>query len=292
MADEAPEEPVRTKAAVTKGTSAPDPEARRKRSAWWVALTKKQVAVIALVIGGAMTATFSNGLQNLFTGLLPDGWDEPGSGIRVVDVRRQPMSGAVVIPESVTFADMADARRKVNDPEWEAQHEWYAAGRVIWEVTLVGRHNDPVVITDLRPERTGPCTKTLRDGTLVDDISAGEGEKIELTTAIDATVPELLSAKDGSAYFDGGNVTLEKGETVIVSIEATSASKTCEWVLDADYVDNGKRESMTIKAPGDRPFAITGLVEDRPYDRTWNSSCKCAMTREEAAMIEKPADCI
>lgn len=290
MADEAPEEQTERKADVgTGGTQVPD--ARRKDSSWWLSLTKKQVAVIAVVIGGALTATFSNGLQNLFAGLLPDGWDEPGSGIKVVDVRRQPMSGPVLIPESATFTDLTDALAKVNDPEWEAQHEWYAAGRVTWEVTLVGRHNDPVVITDLRPETTGPCTKTLRHGTLVEDVSAGEGKKIELTTAIDATTPELLSAKDGSAYFDGGTVTLEKGETVIISIEATSASKTCEWVLDADYVDNGKRESMTIKAPGGRPFAITGLIEDRPYDLTWNSTCKRAMTPEEKAVIDKPADC-
>jgi hypothetical protein len=198
----------------------------------------------------------------------------------------------VLIPDSVTFTDMTDAVKKVNDPDWEARHEWYAAGRVTWEVTLVGRHNDAVVITDLRPERTGPCTKTLQHGTLVDDVTAGEGEKIELKTAIDAPVPEVTSVKDGSAYFDGGTVTLEKGETVIVSIEATSASKTCQWVLDADYVDNGKRESMTIKAPGDRPFAITGYLEDRPYDLIWDTSCSTrAMTPEEASAIERPADC-
>ncbi|WP_143054851.1 hypothetical protein [Nocardioides luteus] len=245
------------------------------------------IGIVAL----ALTATFNVGLQNLFDGLLPAGWDEPGSGIEIVDVRRQPQSGPVLIPDSVTFTDTTDAVNKVNDPDWEAQHEWYAAGRVTWEVTLVGRHNDPIVITDLRPERTGPCTTTLRDGTLVDDVPAGEGEKIELKTAIDAAVPEVTSAKDGSAYFDGGTVTLAKGETVIVSIEATSASKTCQWVLDADYVDNGKRESMTIKAPGDRPFAITGWLEDRPYDHTWDSSCSRAMTPEEASAFEKPADC-
>lgn len=247
------------------------------------------VGVILVALG----ATFSSGLQSLFAGLLPDGWSEPGSGVKVVDVRRKPLSGPVLIPQadSARFTDRADAREKVNDPDWEAQHEWYAAGRITWEVTLVGRHSDPVVITDLRPSRTAACTKMLRQGTLVEDVPQGEGQKIELKTAIDAEVPELTSVDDGSAYFDGGTITLAKGETVVISIEATSAGPTCRWVLEADYVDHGKRETMTIKAPGDRPFAITGFSEDQPYGLTWAIGCSRAMTPKEASAIEPPADC-
>lgn len=256
-------------------------------------LVRKPATWVVGVILVALGATFSSGLQSLFAGLLPDGWSEPGSGIKVVDVRRKPLSGPVLIPqaESAKFSDQADAREKVNDPDWEAQHEWYAAGRITWEVTLVGRHSDPVVITDLRPSRTGACTTMLRQGTLVDDVPQGEGEKIELKTAIDAEVPELTSVDDGSAYFDGGTVTLAKGETVIISITATSAGPTCQWVLEADYVDHGKRETMTIEAPGDRPFAITGFSEDRPYDLIWAIGCSRAMTPEEVSAIETPADC-
>lgn len=246
------------------------------RPATWV------VGVILVALG----ATFSSGLQSLFAGLLPDGWSEPGSGIQVVDVIRKPMSGPVLIPDvaAASFDDQGDAQVSVNDPEWEAEHEWYAADRVTWEVTLVGRHADPIVITDLRPERTKPCTKRLEDGALVNDIPQGEGDKIEMKTAIDAEVPRLTSAADGSAYFDGGTVTLAKGETVVISIEATSAGPTCEWVLEADYVDHGKRETMTIKAPGDRPFAITGLIEDRPYDLTWDGRCSRALKPEESSI--------
>lgn len=293
MVDKTPEKPAGGRADVAEGTPAPAPELRRQGSSRWLSLTKKQVAVIAGVIGAALAATFATGLQNFFTGLLPDGWDEPGSGIKVVDVRRVPMSGRVLIPDqqSAKFPDLTDALAKVNDPDWEARHEWYAVERVTWEVTLVGRHNDPVVITDLRPVRTGSCTQQLREGVLVEDLPAGEGKKIELKSAIDAKVPELTSAEDGTAYFDDGTVTLAKGETVVMSIEATSAGPTCQWVLEADYVDNGKRQSMTIRAPGDRPFAITGFVKDQPYDLTWNTSCKRAMTPEEASVIDKPADC-
>ncbi|MFJ9389308.1 hypothetical protein ACIRON_10850 [Nocardioides sp. NPDC101246] len=244
------------------------------RPATWV------VGVILVALG----ATFSSGLQSLFAGLLPDGWSEPGNGIKVVDVRRKPVSGPVLIPRSesaTAFSDRSDAVSSINDPEWEAEHKWYAAGYITWDVTLVGRHSDPVVITDLRPERTGPCTKRLDDGTLVDDIPQGEGKKIELETAIDAEVPQLTSAEDGSAYFDAGTVTLAKGETVVISIEATSAGPTCEWVLEADYVDHGKRETMTITAPGDRPFAITGLIRERPYDLVWGIGCNRALKPEE-----------
>lgn len=256
-------------------------------------LAKKPVTWVVGVILVALGATFSSGLQSMFAGLLPDGWSEPGSGIKVVDVRRKPLSGPVLIPqaESAKFTDQTDAREKVNDPDWEAQHEWYAAGRITWEVTLVGRHSDPVVITDLRPSRTGACTKLLRQGTLVNDVPQGEGQKIELKTAIDADVPVLTSVDDGSAYFDGGTVTLAKGETVVISIQATSAGPTCEWVLEADYVDHGKRDTMTIKAPGDRPFAITGYSEDQPYDRTWDIRCDRVMTPDEVSANEIPPDC-
>ncbi|MFD4324009.1 hypothetical protein ACFWQC_05210 [Nocardioides sp. NPDC058538] len=255
-------------------------------------LVRKPATWVVGVILVALGATFSSGLQSLFAGLLPDGWSEPGSGIKVVDVRRKPLSGPVLIPqtESVTFSDQTDAREKVNDPEWEAQHEWYAAGRITWEVTLIGRHSDPVVITDLRPSRTGACTEMIRQGTVVDDVPQGEGKKIELTTAIDAEVPELTSVDDGSAYFDGGTVTLAKGETVVISIQATSAGPTCQWVLEADYVDHGKRETMTIEAPGDRPFGITGSSEGNPYQLTWSIVCDQAMTPEDWAARKKDPD--
>jgi hypothetical protein len=248
------------------------------------------VGVILVALG----ATFTSGLQSLFSGLLPDGWSEPGDGIQVVDVRRKQLSGRVLIPPSESDADFSgreDAFGSVNDPDWEASHDWYAAGYITWEVTLVGRHSDPVVITDLRPERTGPCTKRLETGTLVEDLPQGEGTKIEMETAIDATVPKLTSPEDGSAYFDGGTVTLAKGETVVISIEATSAGPTCEWVFEADYVDHGKRESMTIKAPGERPFAITGYAEEHPYEATWKVECERPMMPEEASARSTPGDC-
>lgn len=254
------------------------------RPATWV------VGVILVALG----ATFSSGLQSLFAGLLPDGWSEPGSGIKVVDVHRKSLSGPVLIPsgESAKFGNFSEAVAAINDPEWEAEHEWYAAGRITWEVTLVGRHSDPVVITDLRPERTGPCTKRIEDGVLVDDTPQGEGQKIELKTAIDDAVPQLISVADGSAYFDGGTVTLAKGETVVISIAATSAGPTCEWVLEADYVDHGERESLTIKAPGDRPFAVTGHRDDRPYSLIWSLRCLGrAQTPEDASVTDEPRGC-
>jgi hypothetical protein len=290
MSEETPMKPAEG----NEDKSVPTPDVLRGGAwRWVVSQAKKPVTGIVAVIVVALTATFSSGLQNLFGGLLPDGWDEPGSGIKVVDVRRQPLSGPVLIPETAAateFDDMTDARKSVNDPDWQVQHEWYAVGQVTWEVTLVGRHSDAVVITDLRPERTGPCTQKLAEGALVEDIPQGEGRKIELKTAIDANVPELTSADDGSAYFDGGTVTLAKGETVVISIQATSAAKTCQWVLEADYVDHGKRETMTIKAPGDRLFGITGPSEGHPYELAWSTACAQAMTPEDWAARMKDQD--
>ena len=134
--------------------------------------------------------------------------------------------------------------------------------------------------------------RMIEDGVLVDDTPQGEGQKIELKTAIDDAVPQLISVADGSAYFDGGTVTLAKGETVVISIAATSAGPTCEWVLEADYVDHGERESLTIKAPGDRPFAVTGHRDDRPYSLIWSLRCLGrAQTPEDASVTDEPRGC-
>ena len=268
-------------------------DVRRKESRWG-ALSKGKVAVfLAAVIGGALTATFTDGFQDLFGGLLPNGWTEPGSAIKVVDVRRQPMSGRVLIPgaDDARFDSLDDANDSINDPEWEAEHEWYASGYITWEVTLLGRHKDTVVITDMRPERTGSCTERRAAGTLVEDLTQGEGKKIDMTAAIDARAPQLTSTDGGSAYFDDGTVTLAKGETVVVSVRATSAGPTCRWVLEADYVDHGKRKTMTIKAPGDKPFTITGWADGHAYESTWNIRCNRAMTPAESASYDAPTDC-
>jgi hypothetical protein len=263
---------------------------RRGPLPWTVSLLKKPTAWVVGVVLVSLGATFGSGLQNLFTGLLPEGWSDPGTGIQLVDVRRQPMSGPVLIPDgssAAPFKNLDHAMSTVNDPDWQAKHEWYAVGNVTWEVTLVGRHSEDVVITDLRPKRSGPCTSILRQGTVVEDKPrGGGGDKIVLRTDVGAPVPTLSSATDGSPYFASRTVTLSKGETVVIPIMVTSSGPTCRWVLEADYVDHGKRETMTIKAPGGREFGITGTPEGHPYALTWRTGCELALRPEDWAMPE------
>ena len=278
-------------AATETATEAPAPAGdvrRRGVLPWTVSLLKKPTAWVVGVVLVALGATFGSGLQNLFTGLLPEGWSDPGKGIHLVDVRRQEMSGPVLIPDgsgAAPFKSTQQAMETVNDPDWQAKHEWYAVEHVIWEVTLVGRHSEDVVITDLRPKRSGPCTSILRQGTLVEDVpQGGGGEKVLLRTDVGAPVPTLTSENDGSPYFASRTVTLSKGETVVIPITATSSGPTCRWVLEVDYVDHGKRELMTIKAPGDRQFGITGTPEGHPYALTWRVGCEQAMRPEDWAV--------
>ena len=284
-------------AATDPATEAPAPAGdvrRRGALPWTVSLLKKPTAWVVGVVLVSLGATFGSGLQNLFTGLLPEGWSDPGKGIQLVDVRRQAMSGPVLIPEGASptaFKNVDQAMSAVNDLDWQAKHEWYAVGNVTWEVTLVGRHSEDVVITDLRPKRSGPCTSILRQGTVVEDIrQGGGGDKILLWTDLGAPVPALTSEKDDSPYFTSRTVILSKGETVVIPITATSSGPTCRWVLEVDYVDHGKRETMTIKAPGGREFGITGTPEGHPYALTWRSGCEQAMTPEDSAALEKDPD--
>ena len=275
-------------------TEAPAPAGdvrRRGVLPWTVSLLKKPTAWVVGVVLVSLGATFGSGLQNLFTGLLPEGWSDPGKGIHLVDVRRQEMSGPVLIPDgasSAPFKNFDQARSAVNDLDWQAKHEWYAVENVTWEVTLVGRHSEDVVITDLRPKRSGPCTSILRQGTVVEDVpQGGGGDKILLRTDLGAPVPALISEEDGSPYFASRTVTLSKGETVVIPITASSSGPTCRWVLEVDYVDHGKRESMIIKAPGGREFGITGTPEGHPYRLSWIHECERAMRPEDWAERKK-----
>lgn len=282
-AKEAPQE-------ASKEAAAPVGDVRRRGPLPWVAsLLKKPAAWVVGVVLVSLGATFGSGLQNLFTGLLPEGWSDPGEGIQLVDVRRKEMSGPVLIPDgssTAPFKDFDDAVRAVNDLDWQAKHEWYAVGNVTWEVTLVGRHSEDVVITDLRPKRSGPCTPMLREGTVVEDVpQGGGGDKILLNTDLGAPAPTLTS-EDGTPYFTSKTVTLSKGETVVIPITATSSGPTCRWVLEVDYVDHGKREVMTIKAPGGREFGITGTAEGHPYRLTWSVECEQATRPEDWAVPE------
>ena len=284
-------------AATETATEAPAPAGdvrRRGVLPWTVSLLKKPTAWVVGVVLVSLGATFGSGLQNLFTGVLPEGWSDPGNGIQLVDVRRQAMSGPVLIPEGASaapFKNLDQAMKAVNDLDWQARHEWYAVENVTWEVTLVGRHSEDVVITDLRPKRSGPCTSILRQGTVVEDIrQGGGGDKILLRTDVGAPVPALTSEEDGSPYFTSRTVILSKGETVVIPITATSSGPTCRWVLEVDYVDHGKRETMTIKAPGGREFGITGTPEGHPYALTWSASCARAMRPEDWAARKKDQD--
>ncbi|MFI5625305.1 hypothetical protein ACIA03_17700 [Nocardioides sp. NPDC051685] len=292
VATEAPNEAA-TEAAAEAPTPAGDVR-RRGVVPWTVSLLKKPTAWVVGVVLVSLGATFGSGLQNLFTGLLPEGWSDPGNGIQLVDVRRQAMSGPVLIPDgsrAAPFKDFDHALRAVNDLDWQATHEWYAVGNVTWEVTLVGRHSEDVVITDLRPKRSGPCTSILREGTVVEDVrQGGGGNKILLQTDLDVSAPTLSSVEDGSPYFASRTVTLSKGETVVIPITATSSGPTCRWVLEVDYVDHGKRELMTIKAPGGREFGITGIPEGHPYQLTWIHECQQAMRPEDWAERKKDRD--
>lgn len=285
------EEPEETAAEAAAEAPTPAGDVRRRGVLpWTVSLLKKPTAWVVGVVLVSLGATFGSGLQNLFTGLLPEGWSDPGKGIQLVDVRRQAMSGPVLIPDGASaaaFTNVEQALSAVNDPDWQAKHEWYAVENVTWEVTLVGRHSEDVVITDLRPKRSGPCTSILRQGTIVvDDPKGGGGDKILLRTDVGAPVPALTSAEDGSPYFTSRTVTLSKGETVVIPITATSSGPTCRWVLEVDYVDHGKRETMTIRAPGDRQFGITGASEGHPYELTWSAGCGRAMRSEDWAAVK------
>ena len=69
----------------------------------------------------------------------------------------------------------------------------------------------------------------------------------------------------GAPFFSTHKITLPKGEKNVVQVRALSAKQHCRWRLELDYLADGRRQTMVISAPGDKPFEVTGRADDSAY---------------------------
>lgn len=190
----------------------------------------------------------------------------------VLDVRHipYPQEGALdyAYPADADLDRLDSARPK--DPAVESGA--VDIERSTWEITLVGTRDEAVEAVDLRPVLVEPCSAPL-GGILEPNESQGASDKVVLVTHVDRPNPRMLLVEDQSdkqadtPFFATHKITLPKGEKNVVQVRALSAKQHCRWRLEVDYLADGRRQTMVISAPGDKPFEVTGRVDDSAY--TW-----------------------
>jgi hypothetical protein len=136
-----------------------------------------------------------------------------------------------------------------------------------WQVTLEGTRGSPVEVVDIVPMLDGPCREPLAGG-LVDDGSEGVTDKVIMHLDIDRPNPTFERVQEGIGdtiehFFTKNKITLPKGEKNVLILRAASEGRYCQWRYRVDYLADGARHSMTLAAPGGKPFAVTGPLADQ-----------------------------
>jgi hypothetical protein len=160
-------------------------------------------------------------------------------------------------------ADLAPTQSpSPNLGEWAEANHAVDLDQTLWEVTLQGTQPDPVEIVDIVPVLTEPCGEPLRGSAVVLG-AEGAGEKIALQTNVSAISPRMdygstaFGATLEKDFFASHKITLPRGEKNVLVLQAHTKTKHCRWRYRIDYLDNDGRHSMTLSAPGGKPFEVT-----------------------------------
>ncbi|MEU8156167.1 hypothetical protein AB0B94_21140 [Micromonospora sp. NPDC048986] len=237
--------------------------------AWW----KRPVTWLLTIVIGAVGAWLGAVLLGMFNQWKPANElaeELAGRGpLVVLDVKHVPYpeEGALdyVYPAGADLARL-DAERPA-DPTVEAGA--VDIGRSTWEITLVGTRDEAVEAVDLRPVLVEPCRPPLT-GVRDPNQSQGASEKLVLVTHVDQANPRMLiedpGGEDaGAPFFATNKITLPRGEKNVIQVRALSAKQHCRWRLELDYLADGRRQTMVVSAPGDKPFEVTGRADDAAY---------------------------
>lgn len=261
---------------------------------------KKLLGRPALWVAGIVLAAFAMFFQEnikvFFDSLLPEGWSEGGPAFVVSDVSTERSISAAFVPEagsSLNLSSSADAFSTISSADWQKDHRWYAVDSGRWEIGLIERRVNDVVISDMRPRLVSPCSKIATNGTLLFKDGIGGDSKLELITQVDEPDPvfQVYEGRNLKPYFENSTIVLPRGETNILVMTVTTSGPTCEWVVDVDFHSDGSKETTTITAPNGEPFRITSTGPATAYDSYWPSHCRQPLTPPEAARYELTKTC-
>lgn len=264
--------PRRRKVAALAPVSAPAPAP----VAWW----KRPVTWLLTIVVGAVATWLGAvvlGMINQWKPANELAEELAGRGpLVVLDLKHVPYpeEGALgyVYPAGADLARLDAARPYAGGP-YDPTVEAGAVDieRSTWEITLVGTRDEAVEAVDLRPVLVEPCRPPLT-GIREPNDSQGASEKVILVTHVDRPNPRMLvedpEGEDaGAPFFATHKITLPRGEKNVIQVRALSAKQHCRWRLELDYLADGRRQTMVISAPGDKPFEVTGRANDAAH--TW-----------------------
>jgi hypothetical protein len=248
-----------------------EPAARKplhRRATTWV------VGILVAILAGVVTTYGQTLLGSFLSSAAPP--DQLGQragapdAIAVTDVHRTGFNDHL-LPAGVTDQALADWDRASGDSptnDWLDRQGVVEVRQADWEVTLEGRRSTPVEVVDMHPVLDGPCTAPI-SGALIENPAAGSSDKILLRVQVDKpnAVFSTYNYDDGTEtpFFTGHKITLPQGEQNVLVLQGWTENAYCRWRVAVDYLADGSRQTMTISAPGGRPFAATAAMEPESY---------------------------
>ncbi len=239
---------------------------------------------LAGVLLAVVTVTFQDVLTSAVTSVLPlDGLPDqlaPRDAVQVVEVRNVKDYGEFLVrgPVPAHFA-----RTLASGAAWQNRGDVVDVGESQWMITLRGRAEQQVRVTDIVPEIVGGSCAAPLGGHLVYAPGQGAEDVIPLDVTIDAPRPRLdhwaKGDKAGHPYFTGPaaqQITLDKDESESFLIHAVSRDGYCRWRYRVRYQLGGERAEMTLSRPGGKPFALTAALPDQDdYPSVYVPSFAC-----------------
>jgi hypothetical protein len=276
----------------------PPPRRRfwRKPAAWILALALTIVAgTVTAWAGGFFTAVLeAEGISGQAHGerLASDPFVVTSISNTTWSSGRYVLSDAAAAEAAVFFAEHPGGQGW--DEEWLRAHDAVPAGSAKWEIELEGKRTDKVEIADIEPVVVGGRCRDTARGSLILQEAAGSDPKIPMLLDLDKTNPRLQELdpetyEPSGPFFDYKKITLAKDENVALVIAATVTEGYCEWTFQVDYTADGRRTSTELRAPGDRPFALTGVLDYPSYRDVFLSPLHCYdhdWTRVSGPMVE------
>ncbi|MGH3789169.1 MAG: hypothetical protein ACRDRG_22035 [Pseudonocardiaceae bacterium] len=238
------------------------------RTPWWKRPIVWIVSVVIIGVGAQLQATIQVYVSAILSAV---GVTEPGPPIEVLDVHLDPTGAEFVLPNGVNNQELATwDRRNMPSTEWLRAHGAVPVDQVSWEITLVGRRTEAVAITDMKPIlEGGQCAASVSGALIQRRPAGGPSGIIDLTAAIDSPDRALKRRDDKGEpqlFFTKNNLLLPAGEKNTLAIITTTAGPYCRWTLDVEYLADGGRQTMTITAPGEEPFSVTGKLDPSKYE--------------------------
>jgi hypothetical protein len=237
---------------------------RRVRQPWvWL-------ATVGL---GALGFYVSSYIQIFLGSAVPaDSAEKIRPPIEVVDVHQVFDDGTdIVVPKDLTEHEFASLDRvDWSTEDWVKEHNAVSIGRSGWEITLEGQRTQEVVVTNMTPTLVEACEEPL-DGSMIVDGLSDVGLKYRFDVAIDEPHPVFMMIGDGEPfpYFKQNTIELAKDKKSVFVITVRTSGPYCRWVIDMDYLADGKRNRLTIRAPDGQPFAVTGSLDPRRYQSVY-----------------------